>query len=426
MISATIEPTELPIGHTRQVRLRLQNCGEATVTGLVLRLSFPAGIVLVEGPSRLELPRLLPGQVHDTDLRVLAEVLGPTHVTSGNFSYRDGWGRAQRVTGWSCGLEVVSGIPASEGRLRIDNTRMSCDLWDALDGVFENTGAVGLARVRIELQGPALESTPVELGHVSAGERTPVRFNVRARQAGVVPITIVMTGTDDHARDFTLRQPAEMNVGIRTQPSEMNVGARGMRRSILFLAAQPDKSEVLRLGRELKVIRAKLALGDPHECLELKDRQAVRRSELSRELLTTCAQIVHFSGHATPRGELCFEGEDGGPEPAAPQAVAALFSLLDEPIECVVLNSCFTDGLADALSPHVRYVIGASGGLDDEAAFAFSSGFYQALALGKTIERAFALASAEVHLAPELSSQAFVLRVRESTATAPASPMASL
>ena len=58
-------------------------------------------------------------------------------------------------------------------------------------------------------------------------------------------------------------------------------------------------------------------------------------------------------------------------------------------VECVVLNACYSRVQAAEINKHVNYVIGTKKEIRDDAAIFFSTGFYEALGDGVTIEKAY-------------------------------------
>ena len=67
----------------------------------------------------------------------------------------------------------------------------------------------------------------------------------------------------------------------------------------------------------------------------------------------------------------------------------AIFKLFNKSIECAVLNGCYSETQAEAISQHINYVIGISQGIGDKAAIDFSVGFYDALGAGRSYEEAY-------------------------------------
>ncbi len=181
--------------------------------------------------------------------------------------------------------------------------------------------------------------------------------------------------------------------------------------SVLFLAADPTEASRLRLGEELREIQEKLQLAKLREQFALDQRMSVRPVDLSQALLDVQPQIVHFSGHGTTTGALCFEDQKGQTHPIQADALAALFEQFTDQVDCVVLNACYSEIQANAIAEHIEYVIGMNQAIGDKAAIAFSIGFYQALGAGRTVEEAFQLGCVQIrlqsipeHLTPVLKS----------------------
>jgi hypothetical protein len=83
------------------------------------------------------------------------------------------------------------------------------------------------------------------------------------------------------------------------------------------------------------------------------------------------------------------EDETGIAEPVPTKALAELFALCVGHVECVVLNACFTEDQANAISQHIPIVVGMRKEIGDAAAVKFAIGFYDALGAGRTYEDAF-------------------------------------
>jgi hypothetical protein len=109
---------------------------------------------------------------------------------------------------------------------------------------------------------------------------------------------------------------------------------------ILFLAADPSDSARLRLLQELRDIREKLRLSRERDSFLLESRESVRPKDISQAIFDVEPHIVHFAGHGTSTGELCFEDILGKTQPVQPDALASLFELVAEQVSCVVLNAC--------------------------------------------------------------------------------------
>jgi hypothetical protein len=168
--------------------------------------------------------------------------------------------------------------------------------------------------------------------------------------------------------------------------------------TILFLSADPTDATHLRLGQEFREIQERLQLDIGREQFRLEQRMSIRPPDISQALLDVRPRIVHFSGHGTPDGELCFENLIGETHPIAPDALSALFEQFTNQLTCVVLNACFSKIQANAISKHINYVIGMDQEISDKAAIAFALGFYQALGGNRTIEDAYNLGCVQIRL----------------------------
>lgn len=182
---------------------------------------------------------------------------------------------------------------------------------------------------------------------------------------------------------------------FRNSPPETN---KTLSRSILFLAADPTDASRLRLGEELREIQEKLRLAKLRDEFELHQRMSVRPADISQALLDIQPQIVHFSGHGTSSGALCFENQIGETHPIQPESLAALFEQFTKQISCVVLNACYSEKQANAIALHIDYVIGMSHAIGDKAAIAFAIGFYQALGAGRSTEEAYKFGCVQIRL----------------------------
>lgn len=168
--------------------------------------------------------------------------------------------------------------------------------------------------------------------------------------------------------------------------------------TILFLASDPSDASRLRLGQELRDIQQRLQLGKQREKFVLEQRMSVRPADISQAILDVEPHIVHFSGHGTNTGELCFEDELGKIQPVTPDALAALFALVNEQVNCVVLNACYSETQAKAIAEHIGFVIGMNQAIGDKAAIAFAVGFYTALGANRSIEKAYKFGCVQIQL----------------------------
>lgn len=186
--------------------------------------------------------------------------------------------------------------------------------------------------------------------------------------------------------------------GGRSVPQVTANTRMSARITILFLASDPTDLCRLRLGEELREIQEKLQLAKLRDYFDLQQRLSVRPVDISQALLDVQPQIVHFSGHGTSTGALCFENQIGETHPIQPDVIAALFEQFANQVSCVILNACYSEVQAKAIANHIGHVIGMNQAIGDKAAIAFAIGFYQALGAGRTIEDAYKLGCVQIRL----------------------------
>jgi CHAT domain len=182
--------------------------------------------------------------------------------------------------------------------------------------------------------------------------------------------------------------------------------------TLLFLTANPKGTTTLRLDQEIRDITEGLQRAQHREAFSLETRWAVRPRDIQRALLDLNPQIVHFSGHGldeptaqdettrklnAPEG-LAFEDPEGKIAIASTEALATLFSLFKDTIQCVVLNACYSANQAKAIAQHIPYVIGMNKAIGDRAAIEFAVSFYDALGAGRDVPFAYELAKNAIQL----------------------------
>jgi hypothetical protein len=207
---------------------------------------------------------------------------------------------------------------------------------------------------------------------------------------------------------------------------------------ILFLASSPEDSGRLRLDREIRTIRERLRQSPLGNRFTVEQEWAVRVSDLQSHLLRHRPHILHFSGFGSHAGRITLEPEPvprtgasakaftrvlssirdmvlrgrnersagrivvedqfGLSQELSPEALQDLFTTLKDNIICVVLNACFSETLARAIAGPVCCAVGMSEAIDDKAAIAFASSFYQALGFGRDLGTAFRLGCEQIGL----------------------------
>jgi hypothetical protein len=167
---------------------------------------------------------------------------------------------------------------------------------------------------------------------------------------------------------------------------------------ILFAASDPSDQSRLRVQEEVRRVREQIDLARNREGIEFDFWTAVRPEDFVRALLQSSPTVVHFSGHGSSTGELCFQNDAGRAHPVRPETLRNLFREFTDHVRCVVLNACYAETQARAIAEHVPFVVGMSREIGDKAAMAFSAGFYQAMADGRDIPKSFRLGCTAIEL----------------------------
>jgi hypothetical protein len=273
-----------------------------------------------------------------------------------------------------------------------------------LKKLLDQDEALGNAIAQI-LQGDAANSPPrTEIIQTVTGNRNQVIGQVSGGQVfGNITgnVTIGTSTRPDKPTPATTQDSTPQN----TPPTI---------KTILVLAANPKGTDPLRLGEEVRSIQTGLERSQYRDRFRIEQRWAVTATDIRRALLDCKPQIVHFSGHGVgveppedpsqstrklsalpedqtqPEG-LILEDETGQPHLVSTEAIATLFSLFADEIECVLLNACYSATQAEAIAEHIPFVVGMKRAIGDRAAIEFAIGFYDALLAGRDLKFAYKL-----------------------------------
>jgi len=179
---------------------------------------------------------------------------------------------------------------------------------------------------------------------------------------------------------------------------------------ILFLASNPFKTPQLQLEKEFIEISRSLQEGRISSLLH--SEWAITPKDLQIAIIKHKPTIIHFSGHGKPEnkellelskkigieiesgGGLILQNIKGENHIVSTRAISNLFDIVTRKIDIkvVLLNCCYSEEQAKAISMFVPYVIGTNNSVGDKAAIKFSSGFYRGISHGEDIEYSFELA----------------------------------
>ncbi|MEC4815219.1 MAG: CHAT domain-containing protein [Scytonema sp. PMC 1069.18] len=138
-----------------------------------------------------------------------------------------------------------------------------------------------------------------------------------------------------------------------------------LKKRILILTANPKNTPRLRLDEEVREIEQAMRRAQQRDQFELVPRWAVTHRELQRAILDINPQIVHFCGHGRGDEGLVLEDDSGEVKFVNTNALAGLFNLFADQVECVLLNACYSEVQAEAIGQHIAYVIGMKQSVGD-------------------------------------------------------------
>jgi CHAT domain len=231
----------------------------------------------------------------------------------------------------------------------------------------------------------------------------------------------------DRKMTVTATSQAELMAALPMVQQFLSMKNDAAVRTILIFAANPKATSQLRLDQEVRDIAEGLKLSIHRDSFALDARWAVRPRDVQRAMLEKSPRIVHFCGHseghssnegkdpqdidrklvAVTEGEaitdiaegLVLEDEAGQAKLVDGASLASLFKLFADQVECVILNSCFSQVQAEAIAEYIPYVIGMNQAIGDKAAIEFAVGFYDALGAGRSVEFAYELGCSAIRLA---------------------------
>ena len=157
---------------------------------------------------------------------------------------------------------------------------------------------------------------------------------------------------------------------------------------VLVVFANPRGTSALRLGEEDRMIQECIRRSKHRDNINLIIKHAVTVDDIRRALLDDDFDIVHFSGHGTGTG-LAFEDSQGRLYVPPRDAVADLLAEFSPPLQCALLNACYSTSQGQFTSLGIPYTIAMEGPVSDDAAIIFTGGFYDSVGAGKDMEFSF-------------------------------------
>ena len=194
----------------------------------------------------------------------------------------------------------------------------------------------------------------------------------------------------------TIQAHAQIQDEMQSQIQELQKLPENI--TILFLAANPIDTPSLRLDAEARAIQETIRKSEYRDTLRFETRWAVRTSDILQAINEVNPDVIHFSGHGAPNGDLAFENINGEMKLVSKEAMTQTIMTLSDKVKMMFFNACFSSTQAQSIVEYVDAAIGMNTSIGDEAALVFASQFYSSIGFGKNIKTAFAQAKAALML----------------------------
>lgn len=170
---------------------------------------------------------------------------------------------------------------------------------------------------------------------------------------------------------------------------------------ILYLSADPNRTNVSLIDEEARAIRRQLRSGSNQLHFGFESREAVRLDDILESISEVRPTVVHFSGHgAAPTQRQRF---DRAPSTEGIQIIEdpdgkrflncedlrSIFENFASNVKLVILNVCYSEMQAKAISTIIDFTIGIRREIDSKSAIIFSSQLYSSLSHGRSLNAAF-------------------------------------
>ena len=180
------------------------------------------------------------------------------------------------------------------------------------------------------------------------------------------------------------------NMNVRHIQNEVAAIKKDLNKMVvLFLAANPDDTDHLKLDEEARAIQEMIRKSDHRDSIRFVSRWAVRPMDVLQAINEERPTVVHFSGHGSREGCLVLQKDDGTVKLVGPDAIAAAMATAADSVRLVFFNACFSEEQAQKVVAHVDAAIGMRTSIGDEAARVFAAQFYSAIGFGKDLDNAF-------------------------------------
>lgn len=244
-----------------------------------------------------------------------------------------------------------------------------------------------------DLQGKAAQ----KVTDLNSAQRNLVRAAVQRRRKEDTEAERRRTEEMRHARALTRENERRTRL-FSEALSTASIQKLPQKIKVLILASNPADQQRLMLDEEVRIITERVRAAEHRNSVELISRWALRTGDLLQHLNEHQPNVIHFVGHGSDREELAFHKNDGSTKLVTKEAIASAIAGTADNIRLIVFNACYSRGQAEAVTDHIDLAIGMNTSIGDEAARVFAAQFYSAISFGKSVERAFEQAKAQLLL----------------------------
>lgn len=163
------------------------------------------------------------------------------------------------------------------------------------------------------------------------------------------------------------------------------------RLDVLYLTSNPDETNSLRVDAEVRQVQEAIRGSKFRDNIAIHYRPAADLDSVIDGLNDHRPRIVHFSGHGDVGG-IAFDHREIASRPAKIvtfDLLAKALAATDSPPDVIVLNACESTGAKRAFLPPAKAIIVMRESVSDQAAAAFATKFYAAIAGGQSVSAAF-------------------------------------
>jgi len=162
-------------------------------------------------------------------------------------------------------------------------------------------------------------------------------------------------------------------------------------KKILLLSANPENTTTSRKRTGIKEIRDALKRANHGKLLDIQERLEISAVDISQSLSELEPYIVNISGCEDGIEGLILDEihNDNVLFDKKETLIADLFQSHSNNIECIILNSCYSEKQAKEIIKHIEFVIGIGQNLEDKVVVNFLTEFYYQIGSQRTISHSY-------------------------------------